>query len=270
MSEKPHRSTPTRLVVWLVVGVVAVALLIGAMVYTERPAFCQVCHEMQPYYDAWTAGAHPDVSCVDCHVAPGLTAHFLHKFVALKEVWDHVTTKPAFPSLSVVVPDARCTVCHNTVNVDIGSGLTHAEHAKKLACQQCHASAGHRITFASLGAAGILRAGSQPSGALVVGESLPAAGAHTVLIGHKTVVCSNCHDMAQAACSMCHRPPADHFGADCKACHKPSIAFKDAVFNHPRVGEHSYRSFPCGDCHPNGYANATCVKCHKNGAPTGD
>lgn len=270
MSEKPRRTLSARLMIWLVVGLIGIGLVAGTFVYTERPAFCKVCHEMQPYYDAWATGTHTDVSCVECHVDPGLTAQFLHKFVALKEVWDHFTTKPTFPSLSVEVPDARCTTCHEKVNADIGNGLTHAEHAKKLACQQCHASAGHTITFAALDAAGILRAGSQQGGALVVGESLSAKGAHSKLTGHKTVTCSNCHDMAQAPCSTCHKPPANHFGADCKSCHKPSVAFKDAVFNHPRLEEHSYRSFPCGDCHPNGFANASCEKCHKGGAPQGD
>lgn len=270
MPDNPRHAPRVRLIIWLIVGVLAIAALAGTVVYTERPRFCRVCHEMQPYYDAWASGKHADVSCIDCHVEPGVTARFLHKFVALKEVWNHFTTTPTFPSLSVSVPDSRCTPCHENVNVDIGNGLTHAGHAKELACQQCHASAGHTITFAALQSAGILRTGSQQAGAVVVGESLPAKGAHTALSGHKVVACSSCHDMATAQCSMCHKPPSNHFGADCKSCHKPSVPFKDAVFNHPSAGEHSYRSFPCEDCHPNGYTSATCVKCHKNGAPSGD
>ncbi len=48
------------------------------------------------------------------------------------------------------------------------------------------------------------------------------------------------------------------------------MPFDEATYNHPRVGEHSYRSFPCGDCHPNGYKTYSCTKCHKDGVPQGD
>ncbi len=162
-------------------------------------------------------GKHADVSCIDCHVDPGLTARFMHKFVALKEVWDHFTTTPTFPSLSVDVPDSRCTPCHDVVNVEITKGFTHAQHARDLACQQCHASTGHRVTFKALDTAGVLRSGTQVNGAVYVGESLPATGATGVLKGHAAVPCSTCHDMAHAQCSMCHQPPPNHFGVDCKA-----------------------------------------------------
>ncbi len=149
-------------------------------------------------------------------------------------------------------------------------GLTHSEHAKDLACQQCHAATGHKVTFAALDAAGILRAGMQPAGAVYVGVSLPATGTTSALPGHAAVRCSNCHDMLGAQCSACHKPPANHFGADCRACHRPSVPFEKATFNHPRLEEHSYRDFTCGDCHPKGFASADCTKCHENGAPQDD
>lgn len=270
MPGKTHRSSRARLLIWAAVAVVLFGVLAGTVVYTERPAFCNVCHEMGPYYDVWATGQHAEVSCIDCHVDAGLTARFLHKFVALKEVWDHFTTKPTFPSLTVDVPDARCTQCHGAVDIEIAQGLTHSEHAKDLACQQCHAATGHKVTFAALDAAGILRAGMQPAGAVYVGVSLPATGTPAVLPGHTAVPCSDCHDMLRAQCSACHKAPKGHFGADCRVCHRSSVPFEEATFDHPRVEEHSYSDFTCGDCHPKGFASADCTKCHEGGAPQDD
>ncbi|MCG2808437.1 MAG: NapC/NirT family cytochrome c [Coriobacteriia bacterium] len=73
-------------------------------------------------------------------------------------------------------------------------------------------------------------------------------------------------------CADCHQPPANHYvGAKCEGCHKVSVPFKKTVFRHVgNTGEHSYKSFPCVDCHPKGYGSAGCVKCHKGGAPQDD
>ncbi len=270
MPRSEQSSTIGKIAIWLGAGVLVIAAFVGTVVYTERPAFCTSCHEMQPYYDAWAVGQHNSTSCIDCHVESGLQARFLHKFVALKEVWYHFTTEPTFPSLSVDVPDSRCTPCHEKVDVEIADGLSHAEHISKLACQQCHASTGHRITFASLDAAGILRPGAQMKGAEVVGESLAAQGSPSALSGHIAVTCSDCHDMVRASCLMCHKPPARHFVADCSVCHKSSVSFEDTEFRHPKLDEHNFKEFPCGSCHPDGFASASCVQCHKDGVPEDD
>ncbi len=73
-------------------------------------------------------------------------------------------------------------------------------------------------------------------------------------------------------CADCHQPPANHYpGAKCASCHKASVAFKKTVFRHSgNTGEHSFRNFPCADCHPKGYGSASCAKCHKGGVPQDD
>src|SRR5690242_7727803 len=40
--------------------------------YTSRPKFCRSCHIMEPYYDSWAVSKHKDVSCIECHFAPGI------------------------------------------------------------------------------------------------------------------------------------------------------------------------------------------------------
>lgn len=306
--QKADRPKNKRALLWVVALVVFLAAMYGTVVYTEQPRFCNVCHEMTPYYSAWQAGGHQDTSCITCHVAPGVVARFSHKFVALKEVWDHFTTDPRFPRGTAEVPDDRCISCHEDRAAWDVNGFSHEKHADAGTCQLCHAATGHKVTFAALDSAGILAPGTQVAGAEYVGQIDAGQGEPSAAPGHPTVSCSQCHPMAEVQCSACHRAPADHYGADCTGCHTADIAFADtvfkhpadadclkchqppashyttdcsachnpdtpfaqAVFKHPRVGEHTYRSFPCVDCHPNGYASSTCTKCHEGGAPKDD
>lgn len=265
-----------RIVAIVVAVVVLGVLFVATSLYTDRPQFCQTCHEMGPFYDAWTQGPHAENSCIDCHIEPGLTNRFTHKFVALQEVYAHFFERPLlFPQYGVVVPSGRCTRCHpDLASVDKGA-FTHASHAEQnLMCADCHASTGHAVTYDALQAAGILDSAQRVEGQTVIGK-LPsgsaAVGQGTAMVGHKKVACSQCHQTATIQCGTCHPTPASHFGADCRACHKPTVAFKDTVFDHPRVGEeHTARSFPCADCHPDGFSTSSCVKCHKGGVPSGD
>lgn len=293
---KAGRGTLTRILVIVGVGAALVAVGLATAVYTERPQFCPVCHEMGPYYDAWTAGPHANTSCVECHVDQGVIAHGLHKFVALKEVWDHFTKDNRFPTYGVELPNARCLRCHATVRTVGGSRFDHFLHANKAACKECHPTTGHSVTSAALKQAGILT--TTDVGAPVPGGLTPSSAP-----GHIKVSCQGCHDQAKMRCSLCHaapheargecsdchqpgtrfkfahpagtdcvrchKPPANHFGPSCASCHTPGVPFASATFRHPATGEHSFRSFPCAKCHPDGYTKAYC-SCHKGKPPTGD
>jgi nitrate/TMAO reductase-like tetraheme cytochrome c subunit len=287
-----------RVVIWSAVGVLALLALAGSLVYTEQSYFCPTCHEMDPYYQGWTAGPHATkAGCVDCHVDAGILAHLAHKPIALKEVWDHFFATNRFPNFTVDVPNSRCVACHQTVPEKQGALFSHAKHATKALCKDCHSQTGHIVTLAALDAAGILKPGAR---APVPGGATPSSAP-----GHKRVVCQDCHDQATMRCSACHQPPhedrgecsnchrpgdtfvaihpagtdcgtsgchtppASHFGNDCAACHKLGTPFAQATFSHPaRVGDHSYRAFPCVKCHPAGYTTSYC-SCH-NGHPPND
>ena len=95
------------------------------------------------------------------------------------------------------------------------------------------------------------------------------------------VTCVSCHNQkswkpakmnygaAKGDCSACHKAPTGHFSTSCNQCHQASRGWT-AQFNHPGVREHSYKSFPCNNCHPSGYTSYTCTRCHQGGAPSGD
>lgn len=268
---RPRRS---KTILWAVV----VLALVGAVAFvpaariTDRSTFCKTCHTMVPFYNAWEQGPHKDVECIECHVDSGTARRFLHKFVALNEVYAEFFTHSTFPNYNADIPDARCERCHPEVTrptTTADGKFSHVTHLNKgVRCAQCHASTGHKVTFSALNDAGLLNPANAPAGLTYVGESFKAStGKPSALPGHKPVPCSRCHDQAKLQCSFCHAAPANHYGPDCKACHRPGRAF--AKFTHPPSGEHSYKSRPCAKCHPNDYRTVYCT-CHKGNPPKDD
>lgn len=301
MPDKPGEGNKRarRLIVWGAIVAVAAVLLTVSLVYTEQSSFCGSCHEMGPYYSAWVSGPHAKAAeCTDCHLDAGIIAHLAHKPIALKEVWNHFFSDNRFPNFAVDVPNSRCVRCHSKVPEKTGSLFSHAKHETKATCKNCHSQAGHTVTLASLDAAGVLKSGAK---APVPGGMTPSS-----ITGHKKVICQDCHDQAKMKCSSCHQPPhenrgecsqchtvgssfvaghpggdnkncaqchkapANHFGSACSTCHTPGVPFKNATFTHKaRVGDHSYKSFACVKCHPDGSAKVYC-SCHKGNPPSGD
>ncbi len=254
-------------------AVVVLGALIGGAVmatqYTSRPAFCTSCHEMDPYYAAWDAGAHAGVSCVACHVDPGIQAQVSHKVTALKEVYDHFTTDPTFPGTVTDIPDSRCLACHSgTIDPKI-PGFSHAAHKGDRSCVACHSGVGHTVTPAALAEAGILdpaaAAARQRLTVAVVGNG------SANLAGHVSVSCTDCHDMAATGCANCHTTEARSHPAlksvsstataetgDCTSCHTTAATW---AFEHPAA------STTCVTCHvlPAKHRTTTCTTCHQTG-----
>lgn len=257
----------------LIGGVVAVLLLaafVGSSLYTDRSQFCSTCHEMVPYGAAWGDGQHADnAQCVDCHVDAGLPARLSHKFVALKEVYEHFAGDTKFPRPAAPdVPSERCVRCHPDVPDTLSNGFPHAEHAKKGTCAECHFDAGHSVSTQALKDAGVYAAGVTPQRLRT--ELAVVGGGSANLPGHPSVSCSRCHDMKKVPCSACHRVPAkghpDTNGEECSRCHRAGASF---AFKHPSAGEHDWRKIPCAKCHPSGYSSAYC-SCHGGNPPKGD
>jgi len=72
-----------------------------------------------------------------------------------------------------------------------------------------------------------------------------------------------------ANCLQCHQEPANHFGKQCQTCHNTKD-WEEVNFIHPNLPgeageEHSYRSFACVMCHPQGYEKYSCSSCHRKG-----
>jgi len=282
-------------------GGIALALVIGVAFVgvanaTNSPTFCRAaCHEMQPYHDAWSEGPHKDISCIECHVDPGQVAQLKHKVVALGEVATHFRGDTSFPrEVQAEVPNERCIRCHSKISVD-GVGFDHAVHAKRGPCMKCHADVGHKVTVASLKAAGYY-SGFTGSGASAESTTAVVDGGQANLEGHIKVTCSRCHIMAANPCSGCHKPkhvvrgecttchaPGEKFvfahpkdRADCQTCHTPKPTHTkikgECAECHKEPGvkwsfKHPAATTNCMSCHdrPEGHRQGTCSTCHATG-----
>lgn len=226
---------------------------------------------MAPFYDVWTRGGHATkAACIDCHVDAGYPARFLHKFVALQEVYAEFFTKAKYPNYNADIPNQRCLRCHQDAPTKIVGQFKHADHLSKgVPCAKCHATTGHKVSFAALDAAGVLNPKTATAGQEFVGQNpADASGKGSAYPSHQPVPCQSCHDQANIQCSFCHGVPRAHYGLDCRKCHSnAAVPFKQ--FTHPSAGEHDWRKKKCVKCHPNGYDTVYCT-CHKGHPPKGD
>jgi len=251
------RSRGTLIVMGVVTLIVVGSAFFGVARATDRPTFCRTCHEMVPYHDAWSAGPHNDISCIECHVDDGVIPRLLHKFVALREVVSHVRGDTSFPRETFAsVPDHRCERCHEQVEVE-NTDFNHELHARQGPCMKCHAFVGHSVTVESLKEAGIY-SGATPSYPSAEESTIAVVDAGTAdLPGHVTVYCSRCHRMSATKCSVCHKPPHVARG-ECPTCHETGATF---VFSHPK------NRTDCQTCHTKGRTHTTiegaCSSCHK-------
>ena len=139
------------LAVLLVVGGVALA---GLWQVSASPKFCNSCHIMEPYVDAWKASSHKDVTCVQCHYPPGFRDTLWVKFQAITQVAKWATQTYSSKPFAEV-EDASClrSGCHATrgledkgvVTFKRGIRFEHRPHldaatmGRQLRCTSCHA-----------------------------------------------------------------------------------------------------------------------------------
>ncbi|WP_447972971.1 cytochrome c3 family protein [Nitrospira sp. Kam-Ns4a] len=154
-------------------GIVIVAILAGgvalagaAVPLTNHPKFCATCHNIKPSYDSWVVSTHKEVTCVACHVRPGLEG-FLHDKVraGLKDVAITLFGTPSDAhNLQATVPSEVCIACHQAIlRVNeiaerdlpepvkkVGLIMSHRKHMEAFAkrgkgegCTTCHSRVVH-------------------------------------------------------------------------------------------------------------------------------
>jgi len=103
---------------FLVLAAVGLALAGAAAIpLTNHPDFCASCHTVRPSVESWKMSSHKDVTCVDCHVRPGLTGFLEDKVLAgLGDVaitWFGTPKEPH--NLQAHVTSSVCIGCHRAV-----------------------------------------------------------------------------------------------------------------------------------------------------------
>jgi nitrate/TMAO reductase-like tetraheme cytochrome c subunit len=121
----------------------------GVLSFTNSPTFCSSCHEMAPEYSTFTASAHNQISCVQCHIKPGTINMLTHKMKSMKEVYYHVTGVPEqiVQTEEEAVSNENCLQCHSKNRLVTASGdlkVNHKGHIEEdIPCITCHAGVVH-------------------------------------------------------------------------------------------------------------------------------
>jgi len=103
----------------LILAMLVVLALGGAAAIplTNQPTFCASCHTIKPSYESWARSSHKDVTCVDCHVRPGISGFIQDKvYAGLEDVAITFFGTPTEPhNLQSYVYSSVCLGCHRAI-----------------------------------------------------------------------------------------------------------------------------------------------------------
>ena len=225
---------------WGLLGLPFLAIPVGYGVeYSNTPQFCNSCHIMEPFYEAWKAGSHSSVACVQCHYPPDVQGKLWTKFQGLAQLVSYVTaTESTRPSAHV--HDGSCTQCHarETLKANIGYGGVRFDHAphldaskpgRELKCTTCHSQTTRDQHMAiDQGACFLCHLKDQAPGHALGGcagcHVLPTTKVESEGLGFdhasvhaRGIGCASCHQdvtegtgaVTRNRCLQCHAAPAD-------------------------------------------------------------
>ncbi len=152
----------------VIVAILAGAVALGgiAVPLTDHPKFCASCHNIRPSYESWVASSHKEVTCVACHVRPGVEG-FAHDkaYTGLKDVAIYLFGTPTDShNLQSAVASDVCLSCHRAILrvsevaardlpppvKEVGLIMSHRKHMEAFAkngkgegCTTCHSRVVH-------------------------------------------------------------------------------------------------------------------------------
>jgi cytochrome c nitrite reductase small subunit len=158
---------------WKPRGTIILALVAGAVALggvaiplTNHPRFCASCHNIAPSYESWVKSSHKEVTCVACHVRPGVEEWIHDKaWAGTKDVAIYLFGTPTDPhNLKAKVDSDVCLGCHrNILRVsevaprdlpapvkEVGLIMSHRKHMEAFGargqgegCTTCHSGVVH-------------------------------------------------------------------------------------------------------------------------------
>jgi len=242
-------------------------------------ADCQQCH--QPA--AWTpatmvdhdgffpifSGRHNRVwdSCAQCHTAPGN-----NKVVSCVTCHEHAqpemdTHHQGFPGYAYA--SAACLACHPT-----GDAMRFGDHDAQFfpifsgrhngtwdTCAQCHTTQGYSQNFSCLACHDHAQPTTDPVHQGFAGYSYTSSACFTChptgeageFLEHDAQffpIFSGPHSRNWDSCATCHNVPTNRAIFTCFSCHEHDKVPMDD--KHSAMGDYSYDSQACFNCHPNG------------------
>jgi hypothetical protein len=213
--------------------------------------------------DHWTVSTHSKISCVECHIEPGVGNFVKFAAQSIPAFYSQLIQGPSSTNLLKAPPKSACNKCHTKYRAVAPSGdllIPHKAHVEVLGmeCRTCHKDLVHssnRRGFNRPEMEGCLAQchdGDKASNKCVdchTQKNAPESHkAKTWPQVHGTKAetedCGKCHDWTPKYCEACHKQkPASHKGNWKK--------------NHGPVAEqrgdgclvcHDKKKF-CGECH---------------------
>ncbi len=233
---------------------------------TDTPEYCSSCKATAQAGASWSRSSHAGVSCVTCHVPPGLGPALRWRAREWLNVWADKMRVPRTAQRADTPDAAACLKCHPLSSLpDRGGGVVmpHAMHVRLrgLVCADCHDQVAHPVGAGAAAGSGASMTtctmchheGDRPAPCTLCHLSPPPADVHPpgYLKTHGREAlrdetgCLRCHHDKARFCDACHaRPPADHFSGSWRYAHAASVA-RDPV----RCRGCHDRDFFCDQCH---------------------
>jgi len=228
----------------VVLGLIAGAMTLGgvAIPLTSHPKFCASCHNIAPSYESWVKSSHKEVTCVACHVRPGLAGWVHDKaWNGMKDVAIYLFGTPTGPhNLKARVDSNVCLGCHRNILrmsevaprdlpppvKEVGLVMSHRKHIEAFltrgqgeGCTTCHSGVVHDRPIKGY--------------PIVIPRGHVAADSQPWLPDHPEG--SHLRTRALADCFRCHDGKAEHQGKvlsrKCETCHIPEKISNSLLFN---------------------------------------
>lgn len=136
------------LITFIALIVLGVGGTAGIVKASDNPAFCTLCHNMQPYYDSWK---NSDL-LANKHAAAGVKCHDCHESsisVQAEEGFKYITGDYKTPLDKRKFSNDFCLKCHSDLNsIKAKTNFTdpnphssanpHTAHTGELDCTKCH------------------------------------------------------------------------------------------------------------------------------------
>lgn len=219
--------------IWVLLGVaLAVVLLLAIpVVSTLQPDYYRRFPSLGVRMDHWETSTHARVSCVACHVGPGIGGALDFAVRAVPAFYSQLAQGPLTTNLLRAPERDACQKCHTQYRKVAPSGdllIPHKAHVEilRMECVACHKNLVHSMNrrgFNRPEMEGCLTChdgdtASNECHDCHTGKQAPSTHrAKDWLQAHgnaaETMDCGECHDWTPDYCADCHeKKPASHVG----------------------------------------------------------
>ena len=229
VARRPRKRWP------LVVGMLVLVALVVAFLpqySTLQPGYYERYAAMRPRMDAWRTSTHARVSCVQCHVEPGVMGFVQFGMDSIPDFYSQLFLGARSTNLLKPPSTKACQKCHTSYRQVSPAGdllIPHRAHVQvlKVDCIVCHKDLVHTLNAAGYNrpematCLNLCHDGKKATNRCVKchtrKQTPPSHSRPDWLLVHSkqaaTTDCGRCHAWTPNYCAECHsKRPASHTG----------------------------------------------------------